>query len=534
MDPLFRKTCAEFDDGCTKGFLTSRLGINEEGKLTFDSLDETVTMDEEKEEKAEIDTEISGFLEAFGRELTALNTTVISPSLADYSFKAGVFGADGIIGKVDKRLAETLSKLAAMSVSITDISNGANQMDIVDSDEDVSVNNEAYQGENEILEGDPLAVTSAILQEEVVPFNDDYYDNGDMIAGDEIPSQRNMRNLPLSTFATEQTTFAPSDPRETSFLSYFDSRLQKNWAGPEHWKIQRPHLRRLLVETSDVGATRSTRAAKKDFSLDFHAGGTLLLDQQPLFQRANPATITLSKSILDERSERDTLLPEDLHFSSTSLLQFFLKPTWAITKRFTAALRSSRPTMSVVEEGDRPDLISNEVAPAYWAEVSQEVPGAAANNETTPPDDNDYYNDDYGYEDGGDILEEEVGPATSREVIGDNLVLVARPTLSSAITYARRAKKVDVQELKRVLWREIEMIASASEKLKSKSSKSVISTTKFTQLITDLPTTDFPKDMLKEVSVPYCFICLLHLANEHNLELSTDTQDGDLKVNIPQ
>ena len=42
--------------------------------------------------------------------------------------------------------------------------------------------------------------------------------------------------------------------------------------------------------------------------------------------------------------------------------------------------------------------------------------------------------------------------------------------------------------------------------------------------------TQVPKpkqEMLKDVSVPFCFICLLHLANEHNLVL-TDEKTGDL------
>jgi condensin complex subunit 2 len=66
-------------------------------------------------------------------------------------------------------------------------------------------------------------------------------------------------------------------------------------------------------------------------------------------------------------------------------------------------------------------------------------------------------------------------------------------------------KKVDVQELKRVLWQEIEALPGKS--------------TPFSTLVSGLGATSMPKEMLSDVSVPYCFICLLHLANEHNLDL---------------
>jgi condensin complex subunit 2 len=40
-----------------------------------------------------------------------------------------------------------------------------------------------------------------------------------------------------------------------------------------------------------------------------------------------------------------------------------------------------------------------------------------------------------------------------------------------------------------------------------------------------------PSEALGNVSVPFCFICLLHLANEHNLSLDADSDRlGDFHV----
>ena len=38
-----------------------------------------------------------------------------------------------------------------------------------------------------------------------------------------------------------------------------------------------------------------------------------------------------------------------------------------------------------------------------------------------------------------------------------------------------------------------------------------------------------PQKALENISVPYYFICLLHLANEKNLEIES-CQDGDLRI----
>lgn len=47
-------------------------------------------------------------------------------------------------------------------------------------------------------------------------------------------------------------------------------------------------------------------------------------------------------------------------------------------------------------------------------------------------------------------------------------------------------------------------------------------------LMSGLGGTGLARESLRDVSTSYCFICLLHLANEHNLDLRT--VDNDLVV----
>ena len=129
MDPLFRKTCAEFDDSGVKGFLSSRLGFNGEMKLVFDSLD-AVHIQELNATDTKLDADdpvvdVSGLLSKFGKDLVALEGRVISPTLSEYSFSKF---SNPTASKLAKNLTETLNKLAVMSMS-------ADRMDI-DSDDD--------------------------------------------------------------------------------------------------------------------------------------------------------------------------------------------------------------------------------------------------------------------------------------------------------------------------------------------------------------------------------------------------------------
>ena len=109
------------------------------------------------------------------------------------------------------------------------------------------------------------------------------------------------------------------------------------------------------------------------------------------------------------------------------------------------------------------------------------------------------------------------------------------------VNYARVAKKVDVRRLKENMWRGMsaDLMSSISSSPSSaaavidaepptptdprhngddaKADKSLL----FTSLIRDL-TTVYPEQQMRDISTSYCFICLLHLANEKGLVLEGD------------
>ena len=54
VDPLFKKTCADFDEGGAMGLLMNHLSVDGKGRVVFDAGD-AVADEEEEEEKMEED-----------------------------------------------------------------------------------------------------------------------------------------------------------------------------------------------------------------------------------------------------------------------------------------------------------------------------------------------------------------------------------------------------------------------------------------------------------------------------------------------
>jgi len=118
--------------------------------------------------------------------------------------------------------------------------------------------------------------------------------------------------------------------------------------------------------------------------------------------------------------------------------------------------------------------------------------------------------------------------------------LVDKPVMVKAnyLNYARKAKRVDVRKLKENIWSELIEEAAGQvigRKVNAKKprknndgvrAETVEKTHKFTEVITGLKERYEPTQM-KDISVAFCFICLLHLANEQNLAIMPTDKDEE-------
>lgn len=117
----------------------------------------------------------------------------------------------------------------------------------------------------------------------------------------------------------------------------------------------------------------------------------------------------------------------------------------------------------------------------------------------------------YDDENGGFDLGDDSGPDDPIDSQEQHVSFNAKPM---PLTFSKKAKRVDVQKLKENIWGQMEGHDIGSS---------------FSSLITGLDSAYSPV-LRKDVSVPFCFICLLHLANEKNLTLNTSSGLTELLI----
>jgi len=101
------------------------------------------------------------------------------------------------------------------------------------------------------------------------------------------------------------------------------------------------------------------------------------------------------------------------------------------------------------------------------------------------------------------------------------------------VHFAKKAKRVDVKRLKDDIWSGLKVLVPEKDKEKDESSDSDNPTTPteseepktFDSIIQNLRQT-YPTEKMSEISTSFCFICLLHLANEEGLRIETGRFDG--------
>lgn len=161
-----------------------------------------------------------------------------------------------------------------------------------------------------------------------------------------------------TTFSTETRGPVLSALDVNNEYSYFDKAFQKNWAGPEHWKLSNSVRRKYYIGIMKLlknearlfyylftilsisldqnifqRETKDKKVPKERASLAIDFVNAPILNATALF--APGSNINLSKSeepqIIDGRLLSKWLLPEDTHYSSTDLLSLFLKPQSRVT-----------------------------------------------------------------------------------------------------------------------------------------------------------------------------------------------------------
>lgn len=548
IDPLFKKTSAEFDEGGNRGTLLKSLEVSPIDNLViFDSSDmipiDFGDLDEEgvgdRAIAADDLIDISPLQINFGSALADLSVSKsLCPTFADYSFTATT------------DMSDLLDRLAQVTAHIPQNDHFSLPVD----------NDDDYLEEAHFDDGFDDCDNNNY--NEMLTVNANHAAAGDLERFDSPPHQKHV-HWSKDTFTDE------------TGLSYFDTAVKQTWAGPEHWKIRRStrvaafsQKQQDLVSSSSSAAAASTQANRRALkqekpAIDF---ATAEVDLRSILAKPpSSSSITLGKAAILERNESKHLLPDDLHFTSANLLKLFIKPEWKLTRSgdddvSSRHRRSSRlrQSYSAAESGINGNFVDRD----YWLsqggverkdgvfEAYSQAVQADKDREDSGDDDDETGGgifDDYDdYDTTAVAANNADGNQEQLQQFSQQMVAAPRFTFAPQLNYARVAKRVDIAKLKATLWQEFlestnattNASANANVKLKQSSpvkqqttddatKENLPSSNTFSSLISNLAKS-YPNEALAEVSVPYCFICLLHLANENNLEIKP--VDSDLII----
>ncbi|KAG6661209.1 condensin complex subunit 2 isoform X1 [Carya illinoinensis] len=278
-----------------------------------------------------------------------------------------------------------------------------------------------------------------------------------------------------------------SDDRVEKIDGYLFSNLgftkQNAWAGPDHWKYRKAKGSEDDPATKNVSPVTTKRPRnKKQTEVDIDFTKALDKDLSDVFAPPkNPKSLLLPAN----RAPCNTKLPEDCHYQPEDLVKLFLLP-------------------NVKCLGVRRRKCSDELR---------------------------QQSDDYGplpSWDDASVFDGQYDNGSVHSDVEDSSALVSQPRQVNKIEvkYDKTSKQVDVQALKETLWDHIHVSSTVSHQDQEEA-------VSFRHILASFPNDCRAAGTINEISPHLCFICLLHLANEHGLSIHGRTSLDDLSIHFP-
>lgn len=530
VDPLFKKTSADFDEGGAGGLLMNHLslgfGTDSALRVVFDASDSKGKVEEEYVlEEAEESIDISELRSMYLPDLTVLEHKEIVPSLSDFSFSNNGTAA---------RDKSTFFPTATF-----------------DDDDDEDFGGPSAGGMDDRTQdagGDPMlpAEEDFFAGAQANHAQDDYdygggpgSDHGDdddpppdgPDGGYGAPDNQNRRGA-------ENQEHGLNHAADSTMLNFFESTLVTNWAGPNYWKQKRT----VPTRQAEAGPSKPKKAKKEAFKIDFSPDERSLAEITKELFAPGKASINMKQKDFDDRDEYR--LPDDMHFTSRQLVTLFLKPKFQ--------LKMKGRDVRYNDNGD------GEVDTEFWAQAAadqaagqknpdeEDGPAVLFNTQFFQDDDDDGFG---GFDDLGEMPAG--GGSTGAQEDEEDLLASTQGTRRvkpEAVNYTKRAKRVDVRRLKETIWSTLDIPDPKPGKGKGKSKTSAARSDedeemrglsdeeeepKVFQNVLEGLQASYPPEKMAEISTSFCFICLLHLANEQGLKLEDD-EPGEVEQTGPK
>lgn len=497
IDPLFKKALADFDEGGAKSLLLNTLNIDNSGRVVFDATTNSFKTDLEPEAQDEMQIDLGHVKMSRLHDMLAPNTTElddleICPSIKDLKLVLSDVGnAKSVLSDVNNNfLAETEKEAAGQF---------ANEEPINFQDYEIDMD----YGDADNGDGLDLDIPG---DQEVDRFEND------------------IHHATLNEGVTKEKVL------DQDLMAYFDEKMKTNWRGPEHWRVTALKQAKKLDKPEGKAATPQPEATKRkrkeNLLVDFFEedDDDILED---LFQKLKNQ-FQISKKPEERRKDDLHILPNDIKFNSQRLVNLFIKPT----KSIVTFSRRMNPILVTDEDEDAKNRIytdENFFAGKYLEkekereEEARQEKLAASFHQAEMEDYDNYDGIDFNDVLGGVDEHELLDAAGNKEEVGSQFVRKARPEY---VNYSKVAKRVDIKLLKDNLWKSIKV--EPREKTPEVEPESVRTKT-FKNVVDDIGLLYRPEEK-KDLSTSFCFICLLHLANEHGLDISSTESHDDLVI----
>ena len=526
IDPLFSKMSKAFDEGGAKGLLLANLGVGENGcNIVFDS---TADCDED-EEKSPDSTEGAsesnipkeslmdiGFLTTKLQEATeeaSVDTLPLVPQLTSLRAEHAQLEEEGFV--VDDQPEPSSRRRALHFVSEEE-----------EQEADRSIHQEALERSRASLGRSFVADDDDDDDDRPLNTYDDGDDDDDGgLGGNLFSSGDNDDDYPpfsprfsAGSFTAESQSQQQETQRTAALLDLMadsqalwtrqDDRVYwkapNQWAGVAHWKKNRP-VKAGAPKTASAALSSQKKTPKKTASrkkaavlVDLSTDTSRLADL--LKKKSKKAATGWSQTTINKHGKNENVLPLDAGIGVEQLHSLFLRPM-LIQKATDGNEAPPKKTVGFA-------------APDYYGDDDDDGgPGFFMGS-----------NDD-GVDEGDDD-EEFVVP----ELEG------IRKVATVHVGYATVAKKVDVKRLKADLWDELEQRLSRVREKNEEADEEDTNEEKDDDMSdASVPNVDaseplsFQKavqdmEMAKsqpDVTLPFYFICMLHLANEKGLRLDS-------------
>ncbi|ERF71339.1 hypothetical protein EPUS_03493 [Endocarpon pusillum Z07020] len=418
VDPLFKKASADFDEGGAKGLLLNHLSIDSEGRIVFDSSDETADtksypnttqmqqtlvdpsappteelsnlslLPDNQPQNQEID--LASLASKFFPDLSILDSQDICPSMK--SFTLGDATADlnlpFLKAPEDWRESHQANGTDRSSIDIPiydksgifiDSENAAG----FDEDDDDSplvgfdMGPDVGFGEGGEAWAKDAALEPMLRVARAEEIDRDGGEDG-LVIGDFDPANPNTDAYAVGLNHQRRVGDSNSGDPTENILSYFDAALKSTkgkaaaWAGPEHWRIRK--IKAAQASSENPPAPRVRKEKREPFEIDFLTPMDQGLAEMLYTPAASNAAISLPKA--QWKTKGRNLLPDDRHFNSRSLLQLWLKPKARVGRRRAVPGLPDRGARggSSEELGMGGDMDGHvEMDEAYWAKRREEA-----------------------------------------------------------------------------------------------------------------------------------------------------------------